>query len=90
MICFFWDLTSLRKRSTKSSGLVCEASIGAVVFAASFLAGVESWAKTQLADASTTNFKVIARNFFWIMGSFHLWRNYSSARMPRGLNHKVV
>jgi hypothetical protein len=67
MICFFWDLISLRKRSTKS-GLACEASFGAEVLTASFLAGVEFYASAEFAAANTTSVRVITRSFFWFMG----------------------
>jgi hypothetical protein len=81
MICFFWDLISLRKRLTKSSEVACEASTAAEGLTASLLAVVEFWAKTELADANTTNVRVIARNFFWFMDFLSCKAKVSWARI---------
>jgi hypothetical protein len=70
MICFFWDLTSLRKSSMKSSGLGWEASPADERLAASFLADDEFCANAELVTTNTTNIRVIAKNFFWFTGSF--------------------
>src|SRR5580693_1038054 len=80
MICFFWDFISLRKRSTKSSGLVCEESIVTGVLTASLVAEVEFCAKMQLAGANTPNIKAITRRLFWFMG----FLTYGETRVRRG------
>src|ERR1700741_2285831 len=70
MICFFWDLTSLRKSSMKSSGFGWEESFGVGLLAASFLADDEFCANAELVAANATNIRVTTRNFFWFTGSF--------------------
>src|ERR1700731_1314656 len=70
MICFFWDLTSLRKSSMKSSVFGWEASSAVELLAASFLGDDEFCANAELVAANATNIRVITRNFFWFTGSF--------------------
>src|SRR5689334_12175789 len=70
MICFFWDLTSLRNSSMKSSGFGWEVSSAVELLAASFLADEEFWANAELVAANATNIRVITRNVFWFTGSF--------------------
>src|SRR5258707_161392 len=70
MICFFWDLTSLRKRSMKSSGFGWEAASAVEVLAASFMADGEFCANAELVAANAANSRVITRDFFWFTGSF--------------------
>src|SRR6266576_3732053 len=70
MICFFWDLTSLRNSSIKSSGFGWEASSVVELLAASFLADDEFCANAELGAANATNIRVITRNVFWFTGSF--------------------
>src|SRR5579864_2768270 len=71
MICFFWDFTSLRKSSMKSSGFGWEASSAVELLAASFLADNEFCANAELVAANANNIRVITRNVFWFTGSFH-------------------
>src|SRR5260370_23790413 len=70
MICFCWDLTSVRKGSMKSSGFGWEASSAVALLGASFLADDEFCANAELVAANATNIRVIPRTFFWFMGSF--------------------
>src|SRR6266436_3483576 len=70
MICFFWDLTSLRKSSMKSSNFGWDASFAVELLAASFLVGDEFCANAELVAANAINTRVIARHFFWFTGSF--------------------
>src|ERR1700686_2452460 len=70
MISFFWDLTSLRKSSMKSSGFGWEASSAVELLAASFLADDEFCANAELVATNATNIRVITRNFFWFTGYF--------------------
>src|SRR4029077_12585735 len=70
MICFFWDLTSLRKSSMKSSGFGWEASFAVELLAASFLSDNEFCANAEFVAANATNIRVITRTFFWFTGSF--------------------
>src|SRR5258708_38886850 len=70
MICFFWDLTSLRNSSMKSSGFGWETPSAGELLAASFLADEEFCANTELVAANATNIRAITRAFFWFTGSF--------------------
>src|ERR1700693_4736543 len=70
MICFFWDLTSFRRRSMKSLGFGWESSFAIEPLAGSFLAGTEFCANAEFVAASATNIRVITRKFFWFTGSF--------------------
>src|ERR1700739_3612077 len=70
MICFFWDLTSLRNSSMKSSNFCGEASSAAEPLAASFLAGDRFCANAELVAANAINSRLITRHFFWFTGSF--------------------
>src|SRR5713226_540935 len=69
MICFFWDLTSLRKSSMKSSGFGWDAPSAVELLAASFLVDDELCANAELVAANATNIRVITRHFFWFTGS---------------------
>src|SRR5882724_9613366 len=80
MICFFWDLISLRKSSMKSLGFSLEASSAVELLAASFLADDEFCANAELVAANMANIRVITRNFFWFTGSF---LPYSETRVGR-------
>jgi hypothetical protein len=70
MICFFWDLTSLRKSSMKSSSFSWEASSAVELLAASFLADDEFCGNAELVAVNAINIRVITRHFFWFTGSF--------------------
>src|SRR6266481_6817103 len=70
MICFFWDLMSLRKSSMKSLGFSLEASSAVEPLAASFLADDEFCPNAELVAANATNIRVITGNFFWFTASF--------------------
>src|SRR5271170_4839911 len=74
LICFFWDLTSLRNGSMKSSALAWEVSSAVELLAASFLTGDEFCANAELVAANAPDIKVITRvitrHFFWFTGSF--------------------
>src|SRR5712675_1756954 len=80
MICFFWDLTSLRKSSMKSSGFGWEASSAVEPLAASFLADDEFCANAELVAANATNIRVITRNLL-----VHGFLPYSETRVGRVL-----
>src|ERR1700747_1105347 len=70
MICFFWDLTSLRKSSMKSSAFGWEASLPVESLGASLLADGECCANAEFVATNAVNIRVIAKTFFCLTGSF--------------------
>jgi hypothetical protein len=75
MICFFWDLTSFRKSSKKSSGFGGEGSFAVEPLAASFLGSDEFCANAELVAANVINIREIPRKFFLSKGSLLVQRN---------------
>src|ERR1700733_8869426 len=68
MICFFWDLTSFRKSSMKSSELGGGVSFAIELLASSFLVVDEFCANTEFVAANAINIRVITGAFFWLTG----------------------
>ena len=90
MICFFWDLTSLRKSSMKSSGFGWEASSAVELLAAVFLAADEFCANAELVAANATNIRVITRNFLWFTGSFLTTKRELGASAARNCRQREL
>src|ERR1700722_3749571 len=90
MICFFWDLTSLRKSSMKSSGFGWEASFAVELLTKSFLGDDEFCANAEFAVTNETDSRVITINFFWFTGSFLAAKRESGASAARNCRQRQL
>src|ERR1700687_1989906 len=89
MICFFWDLTSLRKSSMKSPEFGWESSFAVELLATSFLGSDEFCADAEFVAANETSIRLITRHFFWFTGSFLTAKLELGARSLPAIVHNV-